>query len=356
MKANIVSFSGGRTSAYLVHCIEKMRKDGRLQGPVEYIFMDTGAEHPGTYKFARQVADHFGISMTLLRPVISPELGTGVTFKIVGWDDLKPDLQSWREMLAKHGTPYNPGGGFCTDRLKTEVSNKYCDFKYGKNNTVKWIGYRIDESRRSWGSKLYPELTKRGYDTYSAAELMTSCLLTEDHAAILKPLFEPQSDLFGDSPEVNILPTLIKKVDAVKKIGFRFLFDISDFEKQDVLDWWKRQPFDLQIDEWSGNCVFCIKKGESKVALAVKDNPEMAQEFIDMVNEPTVRDMGRKFPLNAMYRDYMSLEQIRDKWADIDRTDIIATLRGAKRFESGSCSESCEAYSDQFDLLEDGAA
>ena len=356
MKANIVSFSGGRTSAYLVHCIEQMRKDGRLQGPVEYIFMDTGAEHQATYDFVKQVAWFFGISMTLLRPVISSDIGTGVTFKVIGWDELKPDLQPWREMLAKHGTPYNPGGGFCTDRLKTEVSNKYCDFKYGKNNTIKWIGYRIDESKRAWGKKLYPELTKRGYDTYAAAELMTQCVTVDDHEAVLSALFAPQQDLFGCSPQVNILPLLIKKVDAVKKIGFRFMFDISDFEKSDVIEWWGSQPFDLQLNEWEGNCVFCIKKGENKIALAVKDNPEMAQEFINMVNEPTVRDMGRKFPLNAMYRDYMSLEQIRDKWADVDRADIIATLRGSKRFETGSCSESCEAYSDQFDLLEDDAA
>lgn len=355
MKVNIVSFSGGRTSAFMVHQIEQMRATGQIKGQVEYIFLDTGAEHPGTYEFIRKVAGHFNIQITLLRPVISPDIGTGVTFKVIGWDDLKPDLQPWREMLAKHGAPYSPGGGFCTGRLKTTAHDKYCDEKYGKGNTVKWIGYRIDESKRAWGAKVYPELAKRGYDSFTAAELMAACLRESDHAAFLAPLFDSQIDLFGCSPEVSILPLLVKKVDAVKKIGFRFLFEISEFEKSDILDFWKQQSFDLEISEWSGNCVFCIKKGENKVALAIKDNPEMAQEFIDMVNEPTVRDMGRKFPVNAMYRDYMALEQIRDKWADVDRADIIASLRGAKRFESGSCSESCEAYSDLFELLEEVA-
>ncbi|AUR93167.1 phosphoadenosine phosphosulfate reductase family protein [Vibrio phage 1.184.A._10N.286.49.A5] len=41
---NVVSFSGGRTSAYLVHLMEQKRK---LEGwDVRYLFMDTGAEHP----------------------------------------------------------------------------------------------------------------------------------------------------------------------------------------------------------------------------------------------------------------------------------------------------------------------
>ena len=35
-----------------------------------------------------------------------------------------------------------------------------------------------------------------------------------------------------------------------------YLAELSDFEKADVLSWWKGQPFDLQIQEHLGNCVF----------------------------------------------------------------------------------------------------
>ncbi|EKO8531682.1 phosphoadenosine phosphosulfate reductase family protein, partial [Escherichia coli] len=47
---HVVSFSGGRTSAYLVHLMEQRRKAGEN---VHYILMDTGCEHPLTYRFIR---------------------------------------------------------------------------------------------------------------------------------------------------------------------------------------------------------------------------------------------------------------------------------------------------------------
>ncbi|STB29510.1 phosphoadenosine phosphosulfate reductase domain-containing protein [Citrobacter koseri] len=49
---HIVSFSGGRTSGRLVREMENKRK---LGWDVRYVFMDTGAEHPETYKFIREV-------------------------------------------------------------------------------------------------------------------------------------------------------------------------------------------------------------------------------------------------------------------------------------------------------------
>lgn len=71
---HVVSFSGGRTSAYLVHLMEQRRKAGE---DVRYVFMDTGAEHPGTYKFIREVVSNWGIDLICLRVDVNPELGKG---------------------------------------------------------------------------------------------------------------------------------------------------------------------------------------------------------------------------------------------------------------------------------------
>ena len=278
MKANIVSFSGGRTSAYLVHCIEQMRKDGRLQGPVEYIFMDTGAEHPKTYEFIKKCVAHFGIELTCLRADVSSEMGVGVKPKVIPIDEIGPDLKPWKDFLAKYGSPH-VHGAFCTRRMKSEPADKYVKAKYGKGNYMQWLGIRIDEPRR--------------------------------------------------------------------------LKDGADF----ILGWWSEMPFDLEIEEWLGNCVFCIKKGLNKVALAAKDEPGLAIQFIDVTEGDGVRREGLKYSSGLMYRGHNSLSSIIDTYKDVPREEIINSLRRSKRFDSGSCSESCEAFACQLDLFsEDDAA
>ncbi len=143
------------------------------------------------------------------------------------------------------------------------------------------------------------------------------------------------------------------RIDEPKRIkpreGFSYLADISDFEKQDVLDWWAKMPFDLQLKEHLGNCVFCIKKGINKVALAAKDEPQLADKFIKMINMDDVRIVeSRTTPSDAMYRQSMSLEGIIDLYEEMPRDKLAKTVRST--FETGSCSESCEAFSEQMDL------
>ena len=52
-KQVVVSFSGGRTSAYLVWLTKNLGMNAK------YVFMDTGAEHPKTYEFVRNVSRNF---------------------------------------------------------------------------------------------------------------------------------------------------------------------------------------------------------------------------------------------------------------------------------------------------------
>lgn len=275
----VVSFSGGRTSAYLCSLIKKLHKEA------VFVFMDTGAEHPATYEFVKQCNDYFNLNLVCLRAVVNMEQGVGVGYRVVSIDEIGHDLQPWRDMSLKYGLPYH-GGAFCTDRMKTTPCKKYLEDVYGVGNYHLWLGIRVDEQKR-----------------------------------------------------LN------------KKDGFSYLADISDFEKQDILDWWAKMPFDLRIKEHLGNCVFCIKKGINKVALAAKDEPQLADKFIKMVNMDDVRIVeSRTTPSNAMYRKSMSLESIIDLYADMPRDKLAKTVRNT--FESGSCSESCEAFcGEQIDLF-----
>ncbi len=278
---HVVSFSGGRTIAYLVHLMEQKRiNDG---WDVSYIFMDTGAEHPKTYDFIRSVVDNFGIKLICLRVDINPTLGAGNGYKVVSIDEIGPDLEPWVGMIGKYGVPYQ-GGAFCTDRMKLTPFKKYCQENYGE--WVTWLGIRADEPNR-----------------------------------------------------------------LAHKQGIKYLAEISDFEKADILSWWRKQNFDLGIDEWLGNCVFCMKKSNLKLAAAQIDEPGMYLDFIEAINSDLVRTGDKTGSVNQMYRGKKSLQQVIAMFDGSTGDEIKARIRGAKMIDSGSCSESCEVFSCQLDMF-----
>jgi len=282
----VISFSGGRTSAYLVHLFKS-------DPNAHFVFMDTGAEHPATYQFVKDIVKHWKINLVCLRTVVDPKKGKGCGYKVIQLDDLKQDLQPWKDMLKKYGSPYY-NTPFCTARMKTEPFEKYCAETFGKN-FERWIGIRFDEPNR---------------------------LPIE----VLEKLDLP---IHNDAKH--------------QKEGFRYLAEICEFEKDAVLDWWEQQPFDLAITEHLGNCVFCIKKGLNKVALAAKDEPEMAVKWIGVTEGLDVRSEGRKYNHHRMYRKRLHMSDVIEAYKDRDRDEMYKALRSSKRYESGSCSESCEA-------------
>ncbi|MDX7989185.1 phosphoadenosine phosphosulfate reductase family protein [Xenorhabdus sp. 12] len=261
---HVVSFSGGRTSGHLVHLMEPRRKLGE---DIRYLFMDTGAEHPKTYEFIRDLVRHWKIDLVCLRVVVNPELGKGNSYEIVSLDEITNDLKPWKAMLKKYGTPYL-GGEFCTDRMKLGPFKKYCDEHFGKKAYHTWIGIRADEPKR------------------------------------LKP-----------------------------KERTSYLADISDIDKRGVIDWWSQQPFDLQIPEHLGNCCFCIKKSVQKIALAAKDEPEMAAEFQAILSSNEVRKMENRNGTDLiMYRGKNSFGGIIQMFADDERDELAARMPSQKQY------------------------
>ncbi|MDE1475078.1 phosphoadenosine phosphosulfate reductase family protein [Xenorhabdus bovienii] len=281
---NVVSFSGGRTSAYLVYLMEQRRKQGE---DVRYVFMDTGAEHPMTYRFVREVVKFWDIPLIVLQADINPQLGVSNGYTVWEPKDIQtrmPALKPFTDMVKKYGTPYI-GGAFCTDRLKLRPFRDYCNDHFGRGNYQTWIGIRADEPRR-----------------------------------------------------------------LTRKERVSYLADISDFDKRDILDWWKDQSFDLSIPEYLGNCVFCIKKSSQKLGLACQDEPGLKLVFEHTCITPSyVRNGHRKTDREIMYRGHMSLDGIAKMYSDVDYQNIYQDMIAAQRFDTGSCSESCEIF--QLDLF-----
>ena len=273
---HIVSFSGGRTSAYLLNLF-KDKKD------TVFIFCDTGAEHPNTYTFIKQCVEYFDINLICLKSVVNQEKGIGVTYKIVDVDSIGWDLSMFSDISKKYGAPYNPGGAHCTQHLKTIPFYKYCDDKFGKGNYTTWLGIRVDEMRR------------------------------------LKP-----------------------------KKGVKYLAELSQMDKNGILGFWCDMPFDLDLDEWLGNCVFCIKKPVNRVALATLSEPKLAQDFNKMLME---NDSNEDLK-GAIYRGKVGLDGIAKLFDGVDAESIIRTTR-LRRNCGTSQGDSCEVFGCQEDMFDD---
>lgn len=334
MTINIVSFSGGRTSAYLVHQLDQLRKTAQMD--VRYVFMETGAEHPKTYEFIRNVVKHWGINITCLRIVVNPELGKANSYEIIDIDEIGFNLKPWRDICAKYGTPY-VRGAFCTRTMKIEVFERYCCDYFP--NAVSWLGIRADEQGRVWGESAHRMLRKMAYESHEMQYLLSALRKENSEESIKSALVYEHAFLDGQYEPI------INRMLALRASRQRFLSEISNYTKQDVLNWWKLQSFDLDLPEHLGNCVFCVKKGINKIALALRDEPELAEQFKAVILSDSVRVVERRQQENKiMYRGNNSIESIEAMYAEHTRDEIAATIRGTGGYDSGSCSESCEAF------------
>lgn len=331
----VVSFSGGRTSAYLCYLmIENFGVEN-----VDIVYMDTGFEHPSTYDFIRNCAKWLKSPITFLRGDFSRPIGAGVGYNIVGVNDIGCDGKPFAEMMKKYGTPYI-GGMFCTDRMKLKPFKKYCDDKYGKGGYETWLGIRSDEPARIFNPFLASKLKSRGFPQYLFEDILRWA--NEDNMLSKVRISNHGID--------DILEDL--KV-AAKKTNVRYLAELGEIEKQDVLDFWKEMPFDLGIEEHLGNCVFCPKKSNLKLAAAQRDEPELYIKWLDMLYSDSVRVDEKTGHWSKMYRGNQSLEQLIATFDGSTGEEIKARIRGTKATNSGSCSESCEVFNCQLDWVDE---
>lgn len=314
---NVVSLSGGRTSGYLADLMRQ--KDPNTK----FIFMDTGAEHPATHQFIRDIVKHWGIDLVCLRVVINPELGAANSYRVIGLDEIGPDLTPWRDMLKKYGTPY-VSGEFCTDRMKLGPFTKYCDDHYGRKNYQAWIGIRADEPARLWGGKLHTAMLKAGMHPMQTQEAYTQAACAMRFVSKEWAQIALSQDF--DVP-VALLESCVAKVESNVNKGLNYLSEISYVGKFEVLDWWRQQPFDLQIAEHLGNCVFCVKKSIQKIALAAKDEPELAAQFWELLTSDEVRKMPNRCGTDlVMYRQKTSLADVIQMFSCDSRDELAARM------------------------------
>ena len=242
----VVSFSGGRTSGYMLRRILDAH-GGTLPNDVHVLFANTGDEHEGTLNFVRECGERWGVRVRwiehhILRvwrpnPSQGPRWLAAVGRGKVDTRPLVPMLtQTFREVsydtASRRGEPFdalidsrhylpNPVARFCTDDLKSKPIAMFMAAQ-GYTRWALAMGLRADEPRR-------------------LAKMKARMDAGED---IALPLAEGQ------------------------------------IAREDVLRFWQSQPFDLRIPPGAGNCVGCFMKGAGQLIDVFASDPDAAERWV----------------------------------------------------------------------------
>lgn len=143
-----ISFSGGRTSAYMLWRVLQ-RNGGKL--PVEAVvcFANTGKEEEATLRFVRDCAAAWDVEIVWLEFRDTEE-----RFKVVTFETASRSGEPFEALIRKRNYLPNPVTRFCTIDLKIRPIGRYllslgmADTKTEGEN-MSMIGMRADEQRRA---------------------------------------------------------------------------------------------------------------------------------------------------------------------------------------------------------------
>lgn len=137
-----VSFSGGKTSAYMTKLILDNWCD---LYDIVVIFANTGQEHEETLKFVNKCDKIFKFNTVWVECVIHSGR-KGTTHKIINFDSASRKGQPYESMIKKYGIP-NMSFPHCTRELKLRPMYSYIKSLGWKQPKVA-IGIREDEKKR----------------------------------------------------------------------------------------------------------------------------------------------------------------------------------------------------------------
>ena len=147
-----------------------------------------------------------------------------------------------------------------------------------------------------------------------------------------QPMLNYTKDIFKNKlfrQAVGIRSDEIKRV----KISNDFIYplqNIINISKQDVLDFWKQQPFDLEIEEHYGNCVGCYKKSDKKLKMIADENPHYFDAFIDLENKFShIKNQKEEYE-RKIYRHFRTAEEVKNN------LNLPNTLQ-----DQDECAEEC---------------
>ena len=129
-----ISFSGGRTSAYMLWRV--LQANGGLPDDAKVCFANTGKEEEATLRFVQACSERWDV------PIIWLEYQRGV----VNFDAASRNGEPFEALIRKKNYLPNPVARFCTEELKVKPINHYLEAQGIEAETM--VGVRADEQRR----------------------------------------------------------------------------------------------------------------------------------------------------------------------------------------------------------------
>ena len=140
----LISFSGGRTSAYMTH---KILSEMSEKYETKVVFANTGQEHENTLRFVDQCDRLLGFD-TIWVEAVPQEGRKSSAHKVVSYTNASKLGEPYEAVIQKYGIP-NKAYPHCTRELKLNPIGSYMKsigWKSGAYRTA--VGIRSDEMRR----------------------------------------------------------------------------------------------------------------------------------------------------------------------------------------------------------------
>lgn len=237
----LLSFSGGRTSAFMLH--ETIAAHGgSLPNYVVPVFANTGKEREETLRFVHECGSRWGAR---IRWVEWRDGKPG--FEEVGFNSASRSGEPFAALIAKKKYLPNAVTRFCSVELKIRALGAFMR-SLGFDHWQSMIGLRYDEGLR-----------------------------------VLKALARNDA---GKERWTSIMPLSKAKV-----------------TKRDVMAFWAKQPFDLRLEPYEGNCDMCFLKSQAKLKRLIRDNPDMPTWWKRQERETPAKSTGARFVTEYSYAD-----------------------------------------------------
>lgn len=218
-----ISFSGGRTSAYMLYKI--LEANNGLPDNAKVLFANTGKEMQETLDFVNECSVQWNVPITWVEYKYDDEAAN--RFKLVTYETSARNGEPFAEMIDNNSRDFlpNPVMRICTVRLKIDVFYRYLR-SIGWKEWDNFVGIRADEQRR-----------------------------------VAKIRANPSDGRSGITREMPLAD------DGVTK--------------EMVGQFWKEQSFDLKLPNMNGvtmhgNCDLCFLKSANQVQSLINEKPERA--------------------------------------------------------------------------------